>query len=169
MRPFRVFPDISSCQDTTEVVTPKQSTINLILTMMAGNTMVHFHFKTAAIACLTIAAVLSHPAPAAAQITTGRTLSASSDSFATLEEQLVNRLRATSLDQRAYLKFVVKQVREGRLDIRLVVGIERYAIRRNASLPFLYFERALRFEAGKRGIVLPPVQQFATSVAFPPF
>ena len=101
--------------------------------------------------------------PAEAQITAPRSLSASVDRYATLEEQLVNRLRATAEDQRNYLTFVVQKVREGRLDLKLVVGIERYALRRNPSLPFLFFERALKYEAGKRGVVLPPVRQFATA------
>lgn len=117
------------------------------------------------LAFLALFAVLAGSQPATAQITAGRTLSASPDPFATLEEQLVNRLRATADDQRSYLKFVVKKVREGKLDIKLVVGIERYALRRNPSLPFLFFERALKFEAGKRGVALPPVRQFATTRA----
>ncbi|WP_235033222.1 hypothetical protein [Rubripirellula obstinata] len=132
---------------------------------MAGRAIVNLCIRSSAIAFAGVLAVLVSTQSASAQITPGRTLSASRDPLATLEEQLVNRLRATALDQRAYLKFVVKQVREGKLDIKLVVGIERYAIRRNPSLPFLYFERALRFEAGKRGVALPPVRQFATSVA----
>jgi hypothetical protein len=102
------------------------------------------------------------------QITTPRTLSASVDPFATLEEQLINRLRATSLEQRSFLRFVVRQVREGRLQARLVVGIERYALRRKPSFPFPFFERALRFEAAKVGVALPSVRQFATTRQTPP-
>ena len=100
---------------------------------------------------------------AGAQITPPRVLSAQVDRFATLEEQLTNRLRATSQDQRDYVKFVVKQVRESKLDAKLVVAIERYALRRNPHLPFLFFERALRFEAKKRGVTLPTVKQFAST------
>lgn len=95
-----------------------------------------------------------------AQITPPRTLSAEIDRFATLEEQLVNRLRATREDQQAYIKFVVDQVRKGKLDVKLVVAIERYALRRNPHYPFPFFERALQFEARKRGVALPPVMHF---------
>jgi hypothetical protein len=98
-----------------------------------------------------------------AQITAPRSLSATIDRYATLEEQLTNRLRATRQDQIDYVKFVVKQVRAGKLDTKLVVAIERYALRRNPHYPFLYFERALRFEANKRGVPLPTVKQFAST------
>lgn len=98
-----------------------------------------------------------------AQVSVGRSLSASSIRTATLKEQLLNRLRATAADQRGYIDFVVSQVDAGRLDARLVIAVERYALRRNSHLPFLFFERAMRFEAGRRGVVLPPVRQFAST------
>ena len=103
--------------------------------------------------------------PTQAQVTVPRTSSVTVDPYATLETQLRTRLRATRQDQIDYIKFVVKKVREGVLDIKLVVAIERYAIRRNAQYPFLYFERALRYEANKRGVVLPSVKQFASTKA----
>ncbi len=101
--------------------------------------------------------------PAHAQITAPRSMSASTNRLATLEEQLTNRLRATRQDQIDYVKFVVEKVRVGKLDTKLVVAIERYALRRNPHYPFPYFERALRFEAGKRGVPLPTVKQFAST------
>lgn len=101
---------------------------------------------------------------AEAQIPTGTTSTiATGDRYTTLEEQLINRLRASAEDQRNYLRFVVDQVERGRIDIKLVVGIERYAIRRNPSLPFPFFERAFRFQAARQGITVPPVRQFATA------
>ena len=105
--------------------------------------------------------------PGMAQITMPRTLSAEVDRYATLEEQLVNRLRATRDDQRAYIKFVVKQVRRGKLDVKLVVAVERYGLRRNPEYPFPFFERALKSEAGKRGVVLPSVRNFNTTRIVP--
>jgi hypothetical protein len=98
-----------------------------------------------------------------AQITEPRKLSASSDRYANLEEQLVNRLRAFDQEKRAYIKMVVNKVSDGKLDVKLVLAIQRYAIRRNAEFPFPFFERALRYEAGKRGISLPTVRQFAST------
>ena len=105
--------------------------------------------------------------PAHAQITAPRSLSASTNRLATLEEQLTNRLRATRQDQIAYVKFVVEKVRVGKLDTKLVVAVEKYALRRNPHYPFPYFERALRFEAGKRGVPLPTVKQFASTKITP--
>ncbi len=102
-----------------------------------------------------------------AQITVPRTISAEIDRYATLEEQLTNRLKATREDQQNYIRLVVKKVRKGRLEARLVVAIERYALRRNPHYPFPFFERALRFEANKRGVPLPDLQQVASTKAAP--
>lgn len=85
---------------------------------------------------------------------------------ASLDDQLVNRLRAITEEQQAFLRYVVRQVDEGRLERGLVLAIERYALRRNRLLPFNYFERAMRFEASRRGVDLPSVQQFV-STKFP--
>ena len=98
-----------------------------------------------------------------AQITERRTLSASLDRYANLEEQLVNRLRAFDQEKRDYIKMVVKKVSDGKLDAKLVLAVARYAIRRNAEFPFPFFERALRYEAGKRGVKMPTVRQFAST------
>ncbi|TWU24165.1 hypothetical protein Pla52o_20890 [Novipirellula galeiformis] len=105
------------------------------------------------------------PPSASAQITAPRTLSASSGRLATLEEQLTNRLRATSEDQRAYLRFLVLQVKEEKLDTRLVVAVERYAIRRRPDFPFPFFERAMKVQALKYGVVMPPVKSFASTIS----
>lgn len=83
-----------------------------------------------------------------------------------LDDQLVNRLRAITEEQQAFVRYVVRQVDEGRLERGLVLAIERYALRRNRLLPFNYFERAMRFEASRRGVDLPSVQQFV-STKFP--
>lgn len=98
-----------------------------------------------------------------AQITMPRTLSASETRLASLEERLINRLRATTGQQQAFIRFAVLQVNNDRLETRLLLAIERFAINRNRHLPFNYFERALRFEASRRGVALPPVQQFVST------
>jgi len=97
---------------------------------------------------------------AQAQITPNRTLSEQVDPVARLEEQLINRLHATTEAQQSYLRFVVEQVSRKRLELRLVVAVERYAIRRNPRYAFPFFERALNYEATKRGITLPSIQLF---------
>ncbi len=100
--------------------------------------------------------------PAAAQIA-GPGVPTQGDAVASLEDQLINRLRATEEQQRGYIRRVTLLVREGKLEPRLVVAVYRYAVRRQPVYPFPYFERAMRFEAQKRGIRLPPVQLVATT------
>ena len=85
------------------------------------------------------------------------------DKFVKLQDRLVNRLHATTLGQQDFIAFVVNQVRNNKLEMRLVVAIERYAIRRNSNFPILFFERALRNEAVRRGVTLPTIQQFAST------
>lgn len=97
------------------------------------------------------------------QVTQRRIVSATPTPTATLQEQLINRMRAVREDQKAFIRFIDRLVKDGRLDPRLVVAIERYALKRNRALPFPYFERAIRFEARRRGIAVPSVRQFATT------
>jgi len=98
-----------------------------------------------------------------AQVTAPRILTVPSGSIATLEDQLVYRLRATRDDQRAYIHYVVQRVNENELERSLVIAIERYSLRRNRGYPFPFFERALRYEAAKRGVELPSIRHFATT------
>ncbi len=97
------------------------------------------------------------------QITSPRVLSSSRSTSATLEEQLMNRLKATRDDQRAYVRHVVALTKAGKLDRKLVVAVERYALRRNPQYPFPFFERALKYEAAKRRVHLPTVKNFAST------
>ena len=85
------------------------------------------------------------------------------DPYTRLQDQLVNRLRATREDQQSYIRFVVEQVRKEKLEAKLVVAIERYAMRRNRNYPFPFFERALRYEAAKKGVALPPLEHFTST------
>ncbi len=109
-----------------------------------------------------IAALMAAPT-AEDQITTPRVLSSEIDRYATLNEQLTNRLHATRDDQQAYIQYVVKLVEVGKIDVKLVVAIERYALRRNSHYAFPFFERALRYESAKRGVLLPKIQHFAST------
>ncbi|MCC9645091.1 hypothetical protein LOC71_22665 [Rhodopirellula sp. JC740] len=97
---------------------------------------------------------------AQAQIIPSNNLSGQGDSTARLYERLVNRLHATTQPQQDYLQNIVQKVNDRKLDLRLVVAVERYAIRRNQHYPFPFFERALKYEAGKRGITLPSIKLF---------
>ena len=97
------------------------------------------------------------------QITSPRILSSGRSASATLDEQLINRLKATRDDQRAYIKHVVELTKKGKLERKLLVAVERYAIRRNPQYPFPFFERALKYEAAKRRVQLPTVKNFAST------
>lgn len=82
---------------------------------------------------------------------------------ATLEDQLINRLRATSEDRQAYIRLVVAKVDSGEFERGRVLALERYAIKKNPTYPFPYFERVMRAEAERVGVYLPPVQLLARS------
>jgi len=82
---------------------------------------------------------------------------------ASLEDQLINRLRATTEDRQAYIRLVVAQVDAGVFDRRRILALERYAIKKNSSFPFPFFERVMRAEAERVGVFLPPVQLLARS------
>ncbi|MFK8111391.1 MAG: hypothetical protein AB8B91_04295 [Rubripirellula sp.] len=98
-----------------------------------------------------------------AQTTITLNTTSSPQRFINLEDQLRFRLRAVTEEQKNYLRFVVQQVRLEKLDVKLVVAVERYAINRRPDFPFPFFERAIRYEANKRGVALPTVKQFAST------
>jgi hypothetical protein len=111
--------------------------------------------------CFVVTGLCGHGI-ANAQITTPRVITDPTNRTANLEEQLTNRLRAITVEQRNYIRFIIEQVELNKLDVKLVVAIERYALRRNPQFPFPFFERAIRYEAAKRGVSLPTVQQFSS-------
>jgi len=108
-------------------------------------------------------AVLASASTSQAQLTTRRVMSATDDKVASLDEQLINQLRATTEDRKAFIRMVVLLVDQERFEKGHLIAIQRYAMRRNPDFPFPYFERAMRFEAEKVGITLPPVQLLAGS------
>ena len=77
----------------------------------------------------------------------------------TLEDYLVSHLRATSDDQRAYVREVVKLVKKGRFEQRLVLALERRARGKNPVFPLPVFERTLRYEAARRRITVPTIDE----------
>lgn len=84
---------------------------------------------------------------------------------ATLEDQLINRLRATTEDRQTYIRMVVAKVNSGDFDRGRILALERYAIKKNPTFPFPYFERVMRAEAERVGVYLPPVQLLAGGTA----
>src|SRR5690554_6923846 len=81
------------------------------------------------------------------QITASRVTSADGPRVATLEEQLINRLRATTDERQSYIRLIVAKTEQGMFDQGRILAIERYAIKKNPRFPFPYFERVMQFEA----------------------
>jgi hypothetical protein len=100
---------------------------------------------------------------ASAQISPSRAAGVPGPKVATLEEVLINRLRATTEDRQHYIRLIVAKVDQGVFDRGRILAIERYAIGKNPQFPFPYFERAMRAEAERAGVHLPPVRLLASS------
>lgn len=83
-------------------------------------------------------------------------------SVASLSDQLINRLRATTEDRQAYLRLVAAKVEADQFERGRVLAFERYAMRKNPRFPFPHFERAMRAESQRLGIALPPVELLAS-------
>lgn len=83
---------------------------------------------------------------------------------ATLADQLINRLRATTEDRQSFLRLVAAKAEIGQFDRGKVLAFERYAMRKNPRFPFPHFERAMRAESYRLGVYLPPVELMAGPV-----
>ena len=81
-----------------------------------------------------------------------------------LEDQLTFGLHATRADQRNFLRKVAEGVEKGNLERARVNAVYKWALLRNDRYPFPYFERAIRLEANKKNVTLPPVQLIITSL-----
>lgn len=75
--------------------------------------------------------------------------------IASLEDYLVNSLRATLPEQRTFIKLVEQKVENGELERKLVLAVLKYAHRRHSRFPFPFFERAMRIQAAKQDVTLP--------------
>ena len=73
---------------------------------------------------------------------------------ATLRDQLLRGLRAATPEQEQFVDQVVVAVEAGRLPRGLVNLMYRWAIERNARVPFPYFQYGLTVLAKRRGISL---------------
>lgn len=97
------------------------------------------------------------------EITPDRNSAVHNSVIANLERQLTVRLKATTEDRKAYIRRLVRLVKDGKVELKLVLGLERVAIRRRAAFPFLFFEKAMKVEAGKRGVSVPTVKEYAAA------
>ena len=116
------------------------------------------HFSAAlVIAVLTVCVSGVRHAEAQTPITNGAAVVPSK--APSLSDYLISRLRATTDDQRSYVREVVQLVEQGKLERRLVLALERYARRKSPYFPLPVYERALRVEAAKRGVTVPLIQE----------
>jgi hypothetical protein len=84
---------------------------------------------------------------------------------ASLNDILVNNLKATTPDQQAFLLRVVEETDNKHLEQGLALAVMRYAQRKHSAYPFPYFERAIRVEAAKRRVALPAISVVVTTKA----
>ncbi|QEG00911.1 hypothetical protein Mal15_49870 [Stieleria maiorica] len=78
---------------------------------------------------------------------------------AALDDYLISRLRATTDDQRQYIREIVKLVDQNKLEKRVVLALERYARRKSPYFPLPAYERAMRVEAAKRRVNVPTLKE----------
>jgi hypothetical protein len=72
-----------------------------------------------------------------------------------LEDQLRYGLRVVLPEQLQFVKVVVAYVDQGKLPRAMVNLVYKWALERNPSVPFPYFQYALRLLAKRRGVTLP--------------
>jgi len=75
--------------------------------------------------------------------------------LALLEEQLSKGLRAATPEQQQFVQIVVLYVDQGKIPRAMVNLVYKWALERNDSIPFPYFEYALRVLSKRRGVILP--------------
>jgi hypothetical protein len=74
---------------------------------------------------------------------------------ATLGDQLTQGLRAVTNEQKQFVQVVVAYVEAGKLPEAMVNIVFTWARERNPSVPFPYFQYALRVLSARRGLNLP--------------
>ena len=94
-----------------------------------------------------------------AQVTGGNRTLVTPSKKASFSDYLIVKLKATTEEQKSYVRVVAKLTELKRLDKGLVLAMERYAGRKNPQFPLPVFERAMRFEAAKRGVPIPTIKE----------
>ncbi len=75
--------------------------------------------------------------------------------IASLEDQLNKGLRAATPEQKQFVQTVVVYVDQGKIPRAMVNLVYKWSLERNETIPFPYFEYALRVLSKRRGVVLP--------------
>jgi hypothetical protein len=72
--------------------------------------------------------------------------------IADLEEQLTAGLKIRREEEERFVAAVLQLVEEKRLPVSMVKSVFHWARRKNAKVPYPYFERAMRLTAAKIGV-----------------
>ncbi len=75
--------------------------------------------------------------------------------IAPLADQLTKGLRAITPEQKQFVQVVVAYVDQGQIPRAMVNLVYRWALEKHATVPFPYFEYAMRTLSKRRGVVLP--------------
>lgn len=75
--------------------------------------------------------------------------------IASLEDQLTKGLRAVTPAQKQFVQLVVSYVDQGKIPRAMVNLVYKWAREKNDSIPFPYFEYALRLLSKRRGVIIP--------------
>ena len=75
-------------------------------------------------------------------------------SITPLKDQLTKGLRAVTPEQHQFVQIVVTNVDQGKLPRAMVNLVYKWALERNASVPFPYFQYALTVLSKRRGVDL---------------
>ncbi len=94
-------------------------------------------------------------APAQQGISTNSADRLTPQNLTSLSDQLTKGLRAASPSQRQFVHVVVSYVDQGRIPRAMVNLVYKWSLERNDSIPFPYFEFAMRELSKRRGVVLP--------------
>ena len=79
----------------------------------------------------------------------------SSQNITPLADQLTKGLRAITPEQKQFVLVIVAYVEQGKIPRAMVNLVYRWALERNDTVPFPYFEYAMRTLSRRRGVVLP--------------
>ncbi len=79
----------------------------------------------------------------------------SPQNLTSLTDQLNKGLRAATSSQKQFVSVVVAYVDQGRIPRAMVNLVYKWSLERNDSIPFPYFEFAMRELSKRRGVILP--------------
>lgn len=109
---------------------------------------------TGVVVCSGIAMLVVPFRSLAAQEPTTRNLAEGSRGLVDFETQLTRGLRVFLPQQKTFIASVVLLVQQGRISRSMVNTVYSWSLKRNPSVPFPYFEFAMRALARRRGVTI---------------